>query len=97
MFRVAELSEGFDSSLANNEVSFMILDGTMVVLACLLLTIFHPGISFKGTWTEANFHFRTRKGGAGAAMEEGVAVNKGRRGVFGRRGEKSPVVQESDS
>ncbi|KAL9117753.1 MAG: hypothetical protein Q9187_005708 [Circinaria calcarea] len=45
-FRVAELSQGFDGELANNEVSFMILEGTMIILACTALTVFHPGPSF---------------------------------------------------
>lgn len=54
-FRVAELSSGFHGSLANNEVSFMILEGAMVVTACLVLTILHPGVCFQGEWRAANF------------------------------------------
>jgi RTA1 like protein len=57
-FRVAELSEGFGSALANNEVTFMVLEGGMVALAVILLTVMHPGVVFgrKG-WKEAGWSF----------------------------------------
>jgi len=61
IFRVAELSGGFHGSLANNEVSFMILEGAMVTIACSCLTLLHPGISFQGHWHDANFKFRVAK------------------------------------
>ncbi|KAL3408139.1 putative RTA1 domain protein [Aspergillus fumigatus] len=41
---VAELNGGYDSDLANNEIAFMILEGAMVSITCLCLTIMHPGI-----------------------------------------------------
>lgn len=56
-FRVAELSGGFRGALANNEVSFMVLEGTMVTIACSCLTLLHPGISFQGSWNAADFNF----------------------------------------
>lgn len=62
IFRVAELSGGFDGSLANNQITFMILEGAMVTIACSFLTFLHPGIAFRGTWSDANFTFRKRKG-----------------------------------
>jgi hypothetical protein len=61
-FRVAELSGGFNGSLANNQVSFMILEGAMVTIAAGCLTFLHPGISFQGSFSDANFHFRKSKG-----------------------------------
>ena len=61
-FRVAELSGGFDGSLANNQASFMVLEGAMVTIAAGCLTFLHPGISFQGSFSDANFHFRKRKG-----------------------------------
>jgi hypothetical protein len=54
-YRVAELSKGFHGSLANNEVSFMILESTMVIIASLALTTLHPGLCFQGEWRAANF------------------------------------------
>ncbi len=60
-FRVAELSGGFQGSLANNEISFMILEGAMIIIATSCLTFLHPGIAFRGLWASANFRFRTGK------------------------------------
>lgn len=64
IFRAAELSEGFDGKLANDEVTFMVLEGAMVVIACISLTVFHPGVSFGGKWDQGNFKFRPLKQGS---------------------------------
>lgn len=61
IFRVAELSGGFRGSLANNQISFMILEGAMIVIATTCLTLLHPGVAFQGAWADANFTFRKRK------------------------------------
>lgn len=66
IFRCAELFGGFDSSLANNEVLFMLLDGTLMIIAALSLTIFHPGITLGENWHTATFNLRTKKAGAAA-------------------------------
>jgi len=74
-FRVAELSGGFKGPLANNQISFMILEGAMIVIATSCLTLLHPGIAFQGVWAEANFSFRTSKNRDAEKMvtpEEGV-------------------------
>lgn len=49
-FRVAELERGFQSPLASDQVAFMILEGTMVIIACLCLTIGHPGLCLDIAW-----------------------------------------------
>ncbi|CAF9943749.1 MAG: hypothetical protein ALECFALPRED_001191 [Alectoria fallacina] len=49
-FRVAELHGGFNGKLANDQVSFMILEGAMVVIASVALTVWHPGLVFGGFW-----------------------------------------------
>ena len=54
-FRVAELSHRFSSKLVNQQVTFMILEGAMVVIASVTLASFHPGVAFQGTWAEVNF------------------------------------------
>jgi hypothetical protein len=61
VFRCAELSGGFNGPLANDEVTFMVLEGTMIALACILLTVFHPGLAV-GTegWSAASW--KGRKG-----------------------------------
>ncbi|KAH7170008.1 RTA1 like protein-domain-containing protein [Dactylonectria macrodidyma] len=57
-FRVAELKDGFHSGLAENETAFIVLEGVMIAIAAIALTIFHPGLAFKGRWGEANFQLR---------------------------------------
>lgn len=61
VFRVAELSEGFDSPIANDEVTYMILEGAAVSIASILMTATHPGVAFQGQWNEYNFKFRASK------------------------------------
>lgn len=39
----------------------MVLDGVMVILATVCLSILHPGFGFQGRWQEASFRFRTAK------------------------------------
>jgi hypothetical protein len=90
VFRVAELSEGFKGHLANNQISFMVLDGTMVIIACLALTIFHPGRGFGRVWDEANFTFLLRKAKGGDVEMESSGVE----GSFGSGREKGARVQE---
>ncbi|WAO92135.1 Hypothetical protein NCS54_00962900 [Fusarium falciforme] len=60
-FRVAELSQGFDSKIAKSETAFLLLEGTMILVACLCLTICHPGIAFQGRWVDADFSMKRRK------------------------------------
>jgi hypothetical protein len=66
VFRCAELSEGFQGPLANDEVTFMVLEGTMIALACILLTVFHPGLVVGGeVWSAASW----KAGKRGAATD----------------------------
>ncbi|KAF4957781.1 hypothetical protein FSARC_11190 [Fusarium sarcochroum] len=60
-YRVAELSEGYQSKIANDEVAFMLLEGTMIVIATACLAIGHPGACFGGQWEEADFRLRGSK------------------------------------
>ena len=55
VYRVAELSQGFDGSIADMEVPFMILEPTMIAIAAIALTVVHPGLVFGRRWSEANF------------------------------------------
>lgn len=48
--RVVELQGGFSGKVANNQASFMILEGPMILIAVIALTFYHPGIVFGGLW-----------------------------------------------
>jgi len=70
VYRCAELSGGFNSHLfVDDELMFMILEGVMIVLACICLTFLHPAVCFQGAWADANFNFRTKTGGTEKLME----------------------------
>jgi len=77
-FRVAELSEGFGSALANNEVTFMVLEGGMVASAVILLTAMHPGLVFerKG-WKEAGWTLSGKPTKRGVSEDKSEKVTRG--------------------
>ena len=50
-YRVAELQEGFDGDLANQQAAFMILEGAMIIIACIALTALHPGLVLGEFWS----------------------------------------------
>ncbi|KAF2094125.1 putative RTA1 domain protein [Rhizodiscina lignyota] len=60
-FRVAELSQGFKGHIWFDEVDYMVLEGAMVSIGIILLTIGHPGLNFQGRYREANFKLVVRK------------------------------------
>ncbi|KAJ5241212.1 RTA1-domain-containing protein [Penicillium citrinum] len=51
-FRVAELQGGFDSNLANDEITLMILESAMITISCFCLTAGHPGVVMGRRWSE---------------------------------------------
>jgi hypothetical protein len=73
VFRCAELSGGFRGPLANQEVTFMILEGAMISIAVTSLTVCHPGLVFKDAWHTANWSMRNND--AQAAAEEKLETN----------------------
>ncbi|KAK6529428.1 hypothetical protein TWF281_008604 [Arthrobotrys megalospora] len=54
VYRVAELAKGWDGPLMVNETYFLVLEGTMVILACIVLNVFHPGICFEASYASRN-------------------------------------------
>jgi RTA1 like protein len=60
VFRCAELKDGFQGPLANDQVTFMVLEGAMVASAVVLMTVVHPGIACQGTWNTAIWHVRKK-------------------------------------
>jgi hypothetical protein len=58
VYRVVELWGGFSGELWNNENDFFILDGAMIGLAVVLLTVLHPGIAFSGQWTTCGWNMK---------------------------------------
>ncbi|KAK6344301.1 hypothetical protein TWF696_007941 [Orbilia brochopaga] len=50
VYRVAEMTQGWGGALMSNETYFLTLEGLMVILAVLVLNVFHPGICFEASY-----------------------------------------------
>jgi len=50
VYRIVELQGGFSGKVANDQASFMVLEGPMIILAVLALTVSHTGRVFDGLW-----------------------------------------------
>jgi hypothetical protein len=46
VYRIPELTGGWGSELMRNEVEFIVLEGVMIVISVIFLTVFHPGYCF---------------------------------------------------
>jgi hypothetical protein len=69
LFRVAELAHGFSGKLANDQITFMVLEGGMMILATLFLTAFSPG-RFLGRDEWKNSGWGYKKGGSALSLEK---------------------------
>ncbi|RDW84844.1 hypothetical protein BP6252_02434 [Coleophoma cylindrospora] len=58
IYRIVQLCHGFEAQIANDQVSFMLLDNAMVAIAVVVLTIFHPGLCFQGQWQGSDYSVR---------------------------------------
>jgi hypothetical protein len=46
VYRIPELTGGWRSEIMRNEAEFIVLEGVMIVISVLVLTVFHPGYCF---------------------------------------------------
>ena len=74
VYRVAELQQGFDGPIANNEASFMILEGPMIFLAVFAMTVLHPGIAFAGKWDSATWSVKKSRNTSFATSSSYVEI-----------------------
>ncbi|KAL9093109.1 MAG: hypothetical protein Q9159_000468 [Coniocarpon cinnabarinum] len=58
VYRVVELSDGFSGAIANDEPLFLALEGPMIMVAMLAVTVYHPGLVFRDQWQDADWHFQ---------------------------------------
>ncbi|KAF1998928.1 RTA1-domain-containing protein [Amniculicola lignicola CBS 123094] len=70
LYRVAELWDGFSSHLANDEATFMIFEGPLIILAVASMTVFHPGRIFGNLWVPAGKGVRSLALGKSASTME---------------------------
>ncbi|KAF4631646.1 hypothetical protein G7Y89_g6486 [Cudoniella acicularis] len=78
VFRVAELSRGFHGPLGNQEVTYIVLEGVMVLTASISLTAFHPGPAFGGQWQATDFKLAGKENTLESVPDSGAEMdNKG--------------------
>lgn len=81
IFRCAELSGGFNGSLANSEVSFMLLEGVMIILATSCLTYWHPGRVWGAKGWKAASWSNAEKKATQMFVQEGQSLMQGKIGI----------------
>ena len=83
-YRVAELSKGFQSDFAQEEVTFSVLESAMIGIAVLALSLAHPGFIFGRSWEEANFSVRGRKLPNSSSSSD-TSMSRAKKGRVGMR------------
>lgn len=58
---MVEFSLAFKNVIAHHEAFTLGFDGTMMVIACIILTVMHPGVALADAYQEAKFHGRSRE------------------------------------
>ncbi|KAF5000454.1 hypothetical protein FGRMN_1785 [Fusarium graminum] len=65
IYRIPEMQMGWGSTLMQNETTFLILDGTMILISVWTLTIFHPYFFFPYLSNKTKKELDTEKSGLG--------------------------------
>ncbi|ETI22850.1 hypothetical protein G647_06927 [Cladophialophora carrionii CBS 160.54] len=71
IYRLPEMAGGWGNALMRNETEFLILDGMMVGIACVLMTLFHPGFFF-----EPMRKFKRSGSGSGPVVDQPEAFEE---------------------
>ncbi|CCF47037.1 RTA1 like protein [Colletotrichum higginsianum] len=82
VYRVAEMAGGWGNHIMQDEVSFMVLDGSLVLVCVTLLTVFHPGLYFPAMSV-------TRKARAGEKSESTTTTTSTPENVKAESGHQS--------
>ncbi|KAI9812307.1 MAG: hypothetical protein M1827_004756 [Pycnora praestabilis] len=64
IYRVIELSEGWEGALIKNQGLFIGLEGVMVIIAMVVLNAFHPGLCFREGYVKENTEVLRQETGA---------------------------------
>lgn len=62
IFRVIEMAQGWDGELAGDQTLFFVLEGVMVVVAVVVLNVFHPGWCFADGYGVSSTGFKSGQG-----------------------------------
>jgi hypothetical protein len=54
IYRIVEMAWGIESNIFQNEAAFMVMNGVLPFIACLLLSVVHPGAAFGAAWSSTS-------------------------------------------
>nr|XP_036580441.1 RTA1 like protein [Colletotrichum truncatum]KAF6788353.1 RTA1 like protein [Colletotrichum truncatum] len=77
IYRVAEMAGGWGNHIMQDEVSFMILDGGLVLICVSLLTVFHPGFYLPQMANSRKADAGEKTGSTTTTTPEGTKVESG--------------------
>ena len=76
VYRVAELSEGWNGHLISTQRYFIGLEGAIVAAGVLSLNAFHPGFCFQEGYERRKWFGKKVKGSQGALSDEAADTNR---------------------
>lgn len=97
IYRVAELSEGWTGALIENQHLFIGFEGAMVVVAVLVLNIFHPGYCFREGYVQKKYKNLFRKKGRSRRRSADVRDEKASPVRDGSSGAATPVQEVAEN
>lgn len=62
IYRIFEMIGGLNGTLFQSEPAFMLINGLVPFIVCLLLTFAHPGAAFGSSWASTSPRNRKRRG-----------------------------------
>lgn len=88
IYRIAEMSGGWGSTIMRDEPSFIVLEGFMILIPVVLLTAFQPGMLFHAMAARESQRFRRK----GKKTHEKDEVEAGEAGILS--GDETPDATE---
>lgn len=75
IYRVFEMIGGIEGTLFQSEPAFIIMDALVPFLACVLLTVAHPGAAFGSSWASTSSRKCKRRGPSLPPLQTSFAVH----------------------
>lgn len=73
IYRTTEMAQGFEGPLSKNQITFMIFESVLIVLAGGVLLVFHPGFSEDFAKKREN-HTKERSDSSAIEITDGAAT-----------------------
>ncbi|VBB84586.1 Putative protein of unknown function [Podospora comata] len=94
IYRIAEMAGGWGNHIMQDEWSFVVLEGIMVLIACLLLAFFPPGVLFPEMAVRMAAGRKSAKGDVEGQTQTGTSTVE--KGVVGGNAAETSTGTESE-